>query len=77
MNNLDLDIQNYGLEDILQLFHLDYQFTETDLKQAYRMSLKTHPDKSGLDPEIFRFFKKAYYYLSKIYYFRNKKKKIC
>ena len=74
MNNLDLDIQNYGLEDILKLFHLDYQFTETDLKQAYRMSLKTHPDKSGLDPEIFRFFKKAYYYLSKIYYFRNKKK---
>lgn len=74
MNNLDLDIQNYGLEDILKLFHLDYQFTEPDLKQAYRMSLKTHPDKSGLDPEIFRFFKKAYSVLSKIYYFRNKKK---
>ena len=74
MNNLDLDIQNYGLEDILKLFHLSYQFTESDLKAAYKMSLKTHPDKSGLDPEIFRFFQKAYSVLSKIYYFRNKKK---
>ena len=75
MNNLDLDIQNYGLEDILNLFHLDYQFAETDLKKAYKMSLRTHPDKSGLDPDIFRFFKKAYSVLSKIYYFRNKKEK--
>ena len=75
MNNLDLDIQNYELEDILSLFHLDYQFTDVDLKRAYRMSLKTHPDKSGLDPDIFRFFQKAYTVLSKIYYFRNKKEK--
>ncbi len=75
MNNLDLDIQNYELEDILKLFHVSYEFTESDLKKAYRMSLKTHPDKSGLDPEIFRFFQKAYKVLSKIHYFRNKKGK--
>jgi len=37
------------------------------------MVLKTHPDKSGLDPDIFRFFQKAYSVLAKIYYFRNKK----
>jgi curved DNA-binding protein CbpA len=73
MNNLDLDIQNYNLEDILKLFHLNYNFNEVDLKGAYRISLKTHPDKSGLDPDIFRFFQKAYKVLSKIFYFRNKK----
>jgi len=73
MNNLDLDIQNYELEDILNLFHVSYQFTESDLKKSYRMALKTHPDKSGLDPDIFRFFQKAYSVLAKIYYFRNKK----
>lgn len=74
MNSLDLDIQNYNLEDILKLFHLPYNFSEGDLKNSYRMALKTHPDKSKLDPEIFRFFIKAYSVLSKIYYFRNKKK---
>ena len=73
MNSLDLDIQNYELEDILNLFHVSYQFTESDLKKSYRMALKTHPDKSGLDPDIFRFFQKAYSVLAKIYYFRNKK----
>jgi len=73
MNSLDLDIQNYELEDILNLFHVSYQFTERDLKESYKMALKTHPDKSGLDPDIFRFFQKAYSVLAKIYYFRNKK----
>ena len=74
MNNLDLDIQNYELEDILNLFKLSYEFTDVDLKNAYRISLRTHPDKSGLDPEVFIFFQKAYNVLSKIFYFRNKKK---
>jgi hypothetical protein len=37
MNNLDLDIQNYNLEDILKLFHLNYNFNEVDLKGAYRI----------------------------------------
>jgi hypothetical protein len=74
MEDLDLNIQNYDLEDILNVFKLNYQFTESDLKQAYRTVLKTHPDKSGLDKEVFLFFKQAYNVLSKIYYFRNRKK---
>jgi hypothetical protein len=74
MDDMDLDIHNYELEDILNLFHISYEFTESELKSAYKTSLKTHPDKSGLDPEIFRFFKKAYEVLSKIFYFRNRKK---
>ena len=45
METLDLDIENYDLEDILNLFKLDYHFTENNLKDAYRIVLKTHPDK--------------------------------
>ena len=70
---MDLDIENYDLDDILNLFKLNYQFDEKDLKAAYRIVLKTHPDKSGLDKEVFLFFKKAYEVLEKIYKFRNRK----
>ena len=73
MDNLDLNIQNYNLKDILNLFKVPYNFTELDLKKSYKMYLKTHPDKSGLDTTIFLFFGKAYSILEKIYYFRNKK----
>ena len=73
MENLDLNIQNYDLEDILGLFKINGQLTEHELKRSYKMYLKTHPDKSGLDARVFRFFKQAYDVLSKIYYFRNKK----
>ena len=46
MENLDLDIQNYNLNDILKLFNLNYNFTIDDLKKSKRIVLKTHPDKS-------------------------------
>ena len=73
MENLDLNIQNYDLEDILRLFHIDGQLTQDELKRAYKMYLKTHPDKAGLEDSVFRFFKQAYDILAKIYYFRNKR----
>ena len=74
MEELDLNIENYDLEDILNVFKLNYHFSESDLKIAYRTMLKTHPDKSGLKKEVFLFFKQAYQILSKIFYFRNRKK---
>ena len=55
MSEVDLDIENYELEDILNLFKLQYNFVEADLKRAYRMALKLHPDKSGLDKQYFRY----------------------
>jgi hypothetical protein len=73
MDALDLDIENYDLEDILNLFKLTYHFDESELKGAYRIVLKTHPDKSGLEKDVFLFFKQAYSVLKKIYYFRNRK----
>ena len=58
--DLDLDLENYSLEDILDLFKLTYDFTEDDLKSAKKIASLTHPDHSGLNAEIFMFFTKAY-----------------
>ena len=53
MNNLDLDINNYDLDDLLNLFNLDYNFTGDDLKKTKRKVLMTHPDKTGLEMKYF------------------------
>ena len=41
----DLDLSNYDLQDILNLFQIPENFTEADLKKAKRQVLKLHPDK--------------------------------
>lgn len=74
MNNLDLDINNYTLDDLLNLFKLDYNFEKVHLKKAKNITLRTHPDKSGLDKKYFLFFMEAYEMLEKIFYFRIKRK---
>jgi len=71
MDKLDLNIHNYELNDLLNLFKLPFQFEESHLKEAKKMVLKTHPDKSGLDKEYFLFFSQAYKYLLKIYSLRQ------
>ena len=76
MSGFDLEINNYSLEDLLGLFKLDYNFSESDLKAAKKIALKTHPDKSGLDKSVFLFFVKAYKMCETIYYFRQKKLKL-
>jgi len=75
MDKLDLNIENYELDDLLNLFKIPTNFTENDLKQAKKMVLKTHPDKSGLNPEYFRFFSKAYRIVYGIWEFKNKASK--
>ena len=45
--NLDLDIRNYNLEDITNLFKIPIVFTESDLRAAKLAVLHTHPDKSN------------------------------
>jgi hypothetical protein len=74
-DEFDLEIENYELEDILNLFKLQYNFIEADLKKAYRIALKLHPDKSGLDSDYFRFYMKAYKIVEKVFYFRQQRKK--
>ena len=71
--DVDLNIDNYNFDDLLNLFGLKMKFSEDDLKKAKRSVLMTHPDKSGLDKQYFMFFTKAYKMLSQIYYFRGKK----
>ena len=74
-DEFDLDIENYELEDILNLFKLQYNFIEADLKKAYRIALKLHPDKSKLSGDYFRFYMKAYKIVEKVFYFRTQRKK--
>ena len=72
---MDLDINNYNLADILNLFRIPANFTESHLKMAKQTVLRTHPDKSGLSSEYFLFYSKAYKTLHSIYTFKNKTSK--
>ena len=72
MDTIDLNLDNYDLSDLLNLFKLDYNFTTENLKQAKKMVLMTHPDKSQLPKEYFLFFCKAYKIIFSIHEFRNK-----
>ena len=71
MNDLDLNIDNYELRDLIKLFKIPLHFQESDLKDAKKVVLKTHPDKSGLDKDYFLFFSQAFKYLLKIYQLRQ------
>ena len=73
MSTLDLDINNYNLDDILRLFKVDYNFNEDDIKNCYKTVLKLHPDKSGLDKEYFLFYTKAFKVLKNVYEYKNKR----
>ena len=75
MDKLDLNIKNYELEDILNLFKVPSNLNIDHLKEAKKIVLKTHPDKSGLHPDYFRFFSKAYKVLYNIWEFKNKQEK--
>ena len=69
---IDMNVENYSLEDLLQLFKLDYDFSEEGLKSAKKIVMQTHPDKSGLAKEYFLFFSGAYKILYAVYNFRNR-----
>jgi len=75
-NNLDLNIDSYSREDLYKLFSIQtgYTLNENVMRQAKKIVLKTHPDKSKLEPKFFLFFTKAYKRLYSIYEFQNKMK---
>jgi hypothetical protein len=68
--DLDLDIRNYELRDILNLFNMPSAFTESHMREAKLTVMRTHPDKSGLDKEYFLFFSKAYKILHEVHQVR-------
>jgi hypothetical protein len=73
LDTLDLDINNYSLEDLYRLFNIQNNIlNDVSLKSAKQIVLKMHPDKSRLDAKYFLFFSKAYKTLFSIYEFQNK-----
>jgi len=59
--SLNLNIQMYSFQEILNLFEITNanNITIDDLKRAKALVLKTHPDKSRLPTDYFLFYKKA------------------
>ena len=76
MSEIDLNLENYDLDDILKLFRLDYDFGDIELRRVYKIVLQTHPDKSGLDKEIFLFYTSAFKKLKSIYKFKSRYEKM-
>ena len=75
-DNIDLNIDSYSREDIYKLFGIQTEnLNEQIMKEAKKIVLKTHPDKSKLDSKYFLFFSKAYRRLYGIYEFQNKSTK--
>lgn len=64
---MDLNIDNYSLDDMLKLFIMPRDYDEHDLKNAMKILSKLHPDKSKLDKDIFIFFHKVYKILLNFY----------
>ena len=73
MSELDLNLDNYSLDDLFNLFNIrNHILDEEIMKNAKQITLKMHPDKSRLEPKFFVFFRKAYNRLVDIYEFQNK-----
>jgi len=72
LNDLDLELDHYSLEDLYKLFNIPGQLSEETLKNAKQIVYKMHPDKSQLDPKYFRFFSAAYKRVYNIFEFHNK-----
>jgi hypothetical protein len=66
---MSLDLKEYNTKELFNLFKLSssVQLTQEHLKQAKKITMKVHPDKSGLDPRYFRFFLSAYNVIQSIY----------
>ena len=54
MDDFDLDIDNYDLEDILRLFKLDYSFNKENMKQAKLRASKKGKEATNAVLEIFK-----------------------
>jgi hypothetical protein len=76
MSELDLNLDNYSLNDLFNLFNINNESLDEEvMKNAKKITLKMHPDKSQLEPKFFIFFSKAYNRLIEIYEFQNKSMK--
>ena len=74
VNEHNLNIHLYSLDDLLGLFNLTYDITYEDLKRAKKTVLMTHPDKSKLDSKYFLFYKKAFDIIIRFHDNQNKQR---
>jgi hypothetical protein len=73
---IDLNIDNYSREDLYKLFNIsNIILTDETMRESKKIVLKTHPDKSKLEPKYFLFYSQAYKRLYSIYEFQNKSTK--
>ena len=73
MDESDMNIYNYDIDDILHLFKLEYNYKKTDLLKCKETVLTLHPHNSKLDPIIFDLYSKAYKIVDCLYDVRSKK----
>jgi hypothetical protein len=69
---MDLNIENYSLSELLNLFKLRENFTSSEFKDAKKIVLALHPDKSKRDVKYYLFFSKAYKLLESVNQFKHK-----
>ena len=75
-DKIDLNMDNYSIDDIYKLFGVQNNIlTDEIMREAKKIVLKTHPDKSRVDPKYFLFFSQAYKRMFRIYEFQNKSSK--
>ena len=60
MESIDLNIDNYTFEDLLQLFKLRHNYDIDELIDKKNILIKIKPDNSQLDKKYYDFFLKAY-----------------
>ena len=68
----NLNVHMYNLDELLNLFNLNYRFSKEDLLKAKKKVMMTHPDKSNLDAKYFLLYKKAYDIILEFYKNQNK-----
>jgi len=73
MDDLDVNIYNYDIDDILNLFNLEYNYKKEDLSRCKDIVIKLHPSNSSLDPKFFDFYNRAYKIVECLYEVRAKK----
>jgi hypothetical protein len=69
---MDLNIENYSLSELLNLFKLRENFTSAEFKEAKKIVHALHPDKSKRDPKYYLFFSKAYKLLESVNQFKHR-----
>jgi hypothetical protein len=70
----NLDIREYSLNDLFSLFEIPstIEIRLEHIRVAKQKVIMSHPDKSGLHPEYFIFYKKAFEMIVRYYESQNK-----